>query len=147
MKLTKRLIALILCVTAVFSTTFAYAAAIGPDSSINITPYQGWTQLNTTSNSFDISSKGMASMSAETIGFSSSTEVTVAMYLERLQNGKWTTVSGMSWSDSETSEFVVVLSKTRAVVSGYNYRLRSEHSATGPNGTETDTIYSGAIYY
>lgn len=146
MKNIKRFLSLALC-CAVFlciSPAFASASPIFP---VTVTPYSTWKQLSSTSNSFDISDKGMASMSADTDGRSNSTEVTVAMYLERLQNGKWSTVSGMSWSDSTTDDFTIVISKSRAVVSGYYYRLRSEHSATGPSGTETDTVYSVTIYY
>lgn len=147
MKTFKRLFALTLSLAMVLSFSTSLASAVS-DPSITLVPYSNdRTQLRAASNTFDISDKGMASMTASTLGFSNSTEVTVAMYLERQQNGKWTTVSGMSWSDSASDDFNIDLSKTRAVVSGYHYRLRSEHSATGPNGTEYDTVYSVTLYY
>lgn len=146
MKNGKRFIVLSLCLATLFCLTPCFASAASP-TPVTITPYSEWQQLRSTSNSFDISDSGMASMTADTDGRSNSTKVTVAMYLERLQNGTWSTVSGMSWSNSTTNDLTITLSKTRAVASGYYYRLRSEHSASGPNGTEYDTVYSGTVYY
>lgn len=147
MKITNRFTALILSVILVLGISMTGASAVEASPELDITTYATWKQLSQTSNSFDISSTGVATMIADTQGRSNSTKVTVEMYLERLQNGTWTTVSGMSWSTSSTSDFYICLDKTRTVMSGYNYRLRSEHSAKGPNGTEYDTVYSGIIYY
>lgn len=145
MKIYKRILTLAMSLAIIFSISITSATA--EEYSPNISTYNDWVQLLKTTNSFDISSSGVATMVATTMGERNSTKVTLDMYLERLQNGKWTTVSGMSWSTSSTSDYYVSLDKTRSVVSGYNYRLRTEHSAKGPNGMETDTIYSGSVYY
>lgn len=148
MRISKRIISAILCCTISICLNLSFVSAEEYIPPITITPVSdNWEQMRDAYNTFDISDTGMATMSATTDGYFNSTEVTVSMYLERLQNGKWTTVSGMSWSSSKTTTSTVTLNKSRAVVSGYNYRLRSEHSATGPNGTDSTTVYSVMIYY
>lgn len=142
MKLIKKLTAVSLALCILFTLSLSAVASPNPE----ITPYS-WSQLSKTQNSFDLNTNtGETTMTAGTTGNGDSTKTTVEIYLERLHNGVWETVPGMSWSSTSSTNSVII-SKIRWVEKGYNYRLRSEHSATGANGTEYDTIYSDFEYY
>lgn len=143
MNILKKFTSFILALSIIVGvSTFATADNFGPD----ISTY-AWQQLATTSNTFTVDDDGKATIIATTGGRGNSTKITLDVYVERLNKGNWSTVSGMSWSTSSTTEIEISISKTRWMTSGYYYRLRTEHSATGPNGTETDTIYSNIYYY
>lgn len=129
-----------------FSLIIGISSMASANSSSEISTY-AWKQLATTSNTFTVDDNGKATIIGTTAGHSSSTKITLDVYVERLNKGTWSTVTGMSWSTSSTTELDISISKTRWVTSGYYYRLRTEHSATGPNGTETDTIISDIYYY
>lgn len=61
--------------------------------------------------------------------------VSITCYLERKSSsGSWGRVT--SWSASNTSAYVAMISKSVTVASGYYYRIRSTHKAS------TDTAYS-----
>ncbi len=129
-----------------FSVIIGASSIATANSNSDISTYT-WKQLASTSNTFTVDDDGKATIIGTTTGHSSSTKITLDVYVEQLNKGTWSTVSGMSWSTSTTSEMTVSISKTRWMTSGYYYRLRTEHSATGPNGTETDTIISDIYYY
>lgn len=131
-------LALLLAVSALFSC----ASAVTPDIST-----RAMEQIIRTSCGIGIADDGLATMSGSTAGDTNSTKVTVAMYLERQKTGGWSTVPGMSWTASTTTSVTIALNKSYYVDRGWNYRLRVEHSATGPNGTETRTSYSSAYEY
>lgn len=142
MNVLKKLTALVLALTVVIGVSSIATASTNSD----ISTY-AWQQLGSTSNTFTVDDDGKATIIGTTSGRGNSTKVTLDVYVERLNKGTWSTVSGMSWSSSSTSEIYLSISKTRWMTSGYYYRLRTEHSATGPNGTETDTIISDIYYY
>lgn len=143
MTVLKRVTTFVLALSIILGVS---AIATANNGDFDISPY-AWKQLAATSNTFIVDDNGKATIGGMTTGAGSSTEVTLDVYVERLNKGAWSTVSGMSWSTSSTSEIYISISKTRWMTSGYYYRLRTEHSATGPNGTETDTIISDIYYY
>lgn len=143
MNIKKRLTVFILTICVIIGIS-SMASANNGNSDIST---YAWKQLAATSNTFVVDDDGKATIIGTTSGYGSSTKITLDVYVERLNKGTWSTVSGMSWSTSSTSELDISISKTRWVTSGYYYRLRTEHSATGPYGTETDTIISDIYYY
>ena len=143
MHVLKRLTTFVLALSIIVGVS---AIATANNGALDTSTY-AWQQLAATSNTFVVDDDGKATIQATTTGHSSTTKVTLDVYVERLNKGTWSTVSGMSWSTSSTSEVTVSISKTRWMTSGYYYRLRTEHSATGRNGTETDTIISDIYYY
>lgn len=138
MKQVKQICALFLAIGMCISGASANQPIIVP---------RAWSQIAVTTYSFDLNDNGQITVFGSTTGCDDSTEVTVEVYVERQKTGGWSTVPGMSWSESTTSSNHVSISKIRWVDSGYSYRLRVEHSATGPRGTETETSYSGTYSY
>lgn len=139
MNRTKKAISFLMALVLVASATTMFASAATPV----VLNSSDWTQMLASINSFDIKG-GNAVMQATTQGTTDSTETTVDMYLEKLSGGKWIEV--LSFNES-ADDFYIDASHTRAVSKGYNYRLRTVHTATGPRGTDTNEIISPSLWY
>lgn len=99
--------------------------------------------LSSFSADLDISSGGTATCSCS--ARASGCTISVAMKLQRYQNGSWTTLK--TWSANQSSP--LSLSGTKTVASGYNYRVSATCSVYNSSGSfvESATTYSASKYY
>jgi hypothetical protein len=122
----------------------AYAKTTNSNGSGIYRPF--WTYIQTVYNWMDINSSGKATMVSDMDTYTGTvTKVKMTNYLQRYQNGSWTTVN--SWSQTTTGTYGY-WSDTYYVYSGYNYRLLTHYYAY--NGTtllESTSLTSGTVYY
>ncbi len=142
----KKLFATLLVVSAlVCSTAPAYAAkaeSVNQDAAI-VTPM--WTYINSVMNWMDIDGSGKASMYASITAYSGVTSVKITSYLQRYQNGNWTSVNSWSQTFSGTTG---TWTKEYYVYSGYNYRLLTYfYSYVGSTQVESTSLTSSIVYY
>lgn len=83
---------------------------------------------------------GKISAGGNTVGQTIVTKIAVAVRVQRLLNGSWT--SYKSWTASKTSSAYVSTSKTFTVPTGYYYRVYCTHTAvTDSSGSYTNGLY------
>jgi hypothetical protein len=140
----RRLIVLTLCLVLVISlwtplNTFASTSEAG-----SVQPY--FTYISSVKNAFDISSSGNASMSSSIVTYNGTVDqVRMNNYLQRYNNGLWTTVNNWSQTTQGTS---AAWSQSYYVSSGYSYRLRTYFYAyDGSTIIESTSATSSSIYY
>lgn len=80
-----------------------------------------FTNISVFLNDFDITSNGKAILTSS-VNARNVDECRVSMYLQRYQNGSWTTIK--HWSATESGK-LCGLGKTWYVTSGYQYRMIS----------------------
>lgn len=142
MKKIKFLFALVLS----FSMIFALPAYALGTSNIQFSP-RASSNVSSCTNSFDLNTKtGYAAYGAETAGVTNASKVTVAMVIQRRENGSWVNVSGTYMEASDKSNFVSI-ANARYVEKGYYYRLHSVHTATVGSTTSTELFDSNMVLY
>lgn len=87
---------------------------------------------------------GVVYISGETDCYSICDSVSVNIYLERLVNGSWQTVS--SRSHTSTNTHFTSYGISLAVKKGYYYRVTGSHSATKNGKTESTSSATNGIY-
>lgn len=87
---------------------------------------------------------GVVYISGETNCLSTCNSVSITIYLERLVNGSWQTVS--SRSHTSTNTYFTSYGISLAVKKGYYYRVVGSHSVTHNGITEANTTATNAIY-
>ena len=105
-----------------------------------------WTYIHTVYNWMGINDSGKATMVSDMDTYSGSvTQVRMTNYLQRYQNGSWTTVN--SWSQTTPGTYAY-WSNTYYVYQGYNYRLLTYFYAyNGSTLLESTSLTSGSVYY
>jgi len=140
----KRLICTFLCLMVLFAAP-VYAAndsiAADPDSSsIGIR----MTYISSCSANLGISSGGTATVTSSVTGVTGVTSVKIVATLQRYSGGSWSAVQ--SWTQTATGRFLSI-SKTKAVTSGYTYRVVSKVTAYNGSSSETTTVTSSQVSY
>lgn len=87
---------------------------------------------------------GVVYISGTTNCYTTCKKVSVSVYLERLVNGSWQTVS--SRSHTSTNTYFTSYGISLAVKKGYYYRVVGSHSVTHNGITEANTTATNAIY-
>ena len=87
---------------------------------------------------------GVVYISGETNCLSTCNSVSINIYLERLVNGSWQTVSSRSHTAKNT--YFTSYGISLAVRKGYYYRVTGSHSVTHNGVTESTTTATDAIY-
>lgn len=87
---------------------------------------------------------GVVYISGTTNCYTTCDKVSVSIYLERLVNGSWQTVT--SRSHTSTNTYFTSYGISLAVKKGYYYRVVGSHSVTHNGITEANTTASNAIY-
>ncbi len=87
---------------------------------------------------------GVVYMSGETNCLSVCDSVSVNLYLQRLVNGSWQTVSSRYHTSTNTHYASYGISL--AVKKGYYYRVSGSHSVTNNGVTESTSTSTGSIY-
>lgn len=87
---------------------------------------------------------GVVYVSGKTQCYENCNTVSVTIYLERLVNGAWQTVSSRSHTASNTNYTSYGISL--AVQKGYYYRVVGSHSATKNGKTESTSTVTDGIY-
>lgn len=87
---------------------------------------------------------GVVYISGQTNCLSTCKSVSVKIYLERLVNGSWQTVT--SRSHTSTNTHFTSYGISLAVKKGYYYRVTGSHSATSNGITESTSTATNAIY-
>lgn len=125
----KRIISILLSLTAIFSFGLPASAARGNNE---ISPNYLYTLSG--SSSLYISN-GTASCYSQLTGISSKTTKVVGyQYLEKKNGKKWETVSGGTWNDTSNG-FMLTLDNTKESLGSGTYRVRAVF-----------TVYSGTKY-
>lgn len=140
----KRLVVCMMVIISLFSVSVVpgFAAAIDPGESETMPCYD---YAESVAVSLDVSKGGTATATAEIAGYpGTTTKVSVYMYLERKEDGKWVTVE--SWSE-RTSSHSVTLEESVDVDSGYTYRVRTSCYAYSGTASEHITKYSQEVDY
>jgi hypothetical protein len=128
------LLVLVLAFTAVPLQAVTAQSASNP---IEIMPF--WSNINSIVPSMTISS-GTATCTVQVLGFSGTTNISVATTLQRRNtNGTWTNVR--TWNSSTANSFLT-WSGTNAATAGNTYRLRIVATVTRNGTTETATVFS-----
>lgn len=87
---------------------------------------------------------GVVYISGDTSCLSTCDKVSVNIYLERLVNGSWQTVSSRSHTAKNT--YYTSYGVSLAVRKGYYYRVTGSHSVTHNGRTESTSTATDAIY-
>lgn len=87
---------------------------------------------------------GVVYISGETYGNHTCDTISVSLYLERLVNGSWQTVSSRSHTASNT--YYTSYGIPLAVKTGYYYRVRGLHIAVKNGVTESTTTATSGLY-
>lgn len=105
-----------------------------------------FTYINYATCGMDINSSGKASMASTIVAYSGTVDqVRMNNYLQRYQDGSWTTVK--SWSQT-TEGTIGVWAKSYYVTSGYNYRQKTYfYVYDGSTVIESTSLTSGIVYY
>lgn len=108
-------------------------------------PNSRYQEIDIFKNGFDISNNGLATCKVSLESQSSDRTVKVYAYIQRYENGIWTTIKSgnASEDDGDVSIFMQLI-----VASGYDYRLKS-YAYVYQDGVwlESDTYLSAAKYY
>lgn len=168
MKLKKKLLSMILCFITCISlfSTVAFAAEEGdivdgsilthdqsakdtqpllPENSNNDSGISLYgTYLANGSVLISNEGNGVVYISGQTNCLSTCKSVSVKIYLERLVNGAWQTVTSRSHTSNNTHFASYGISL--AVKKGYYYRVVGSHSVTNNGVTESNTSSTNAIY-
>jgi hypothetical protein len=119
------------------------ALAANAATDLIVQPY--FTHINIATCGMDINSSGKASMSSTMIAYSSVDKVRLKNYLQRYDNGSWTTIKSWSQTTEGTRAF---WSKTYYVNSGYYYRLKTYfYTYNGSTIIESTSATSSNVYY
>ncbi len=87
---------------------------------------------------------GVVYIGADTDCYSTCSAVSVTLYLQRLVNGSWQTISSRSHTSHNT--FFLSYGLPLAVKTGYYYRVTASHSVTHNGVTESTTTTTNGIY-
>lgn len=87
---------------------------------------------------------GVVYIAGETYCYSSCDTIYVKIYLQRLVNGSWQTVS--SRSHTATNTYFTSYGISLAVKKGYYYRVTGVHTATKNGVTESTTTATNGLY-
>lgn len=129
--------AMTLLLAAVILCSFANTGhASGPEKSGATARGVLYTYISYTSSSIDISSSGLATVSANMGVVPGTDSVRISLYLQRYENG-W--VSVQHWSDADENVTSFELSRSAYVSSGYNYRALAYLYAYEGSSTESAT--------
>jgi len=103
-----------------------------------------YTNINAYNNSFNISSKGLATGSVD-LRTNSTDKVKVSCYLQQFKNGNWLTIDSKIATDYDGEIFTSI---EKYVVKGYSYRFKT-YAYCYSNGTliENDYWNSRTIVY
>ncbi len=140
--LTKKLVSFGICMLLLFSFSAPLLAA---NESPTLTSPIGvrYVYVNKASSTLSISSNGTASINGYVQKTPSGTSIQLTSTLQRYSSGSWATVA--SWSTTSASSSASI-SQIYTVYSG-TYRVATSYSVSGPNGTESGTVYSTTETY
>ena len=131
-KKTKRLIATILCVLLSLSLSAATLSAYAVSN------------ISTTTTGISISG-GNGTVICSVTGFQKTvTKCSIKANLQQYKNGSWVTIA--TWQQS-FNDYYGLLTGTKAITKGYDYRTQAIYTATSASLTETFTTYSGVKHY
>ncbi|MCG1024936.1 hypothetical protein [Dehalobacter sp.] len=137
--LTKKLLSLGICMLILFSfSTPLLAAEANTSSPLGV----NYVYINKASSTLSISN-GTASINGYVQKTPSGTSIQLTSTLQRYSSGSWATVA--SWSTTSASSSASI-SQIYTVYSG-TYRVATSYSVSGPNGTESGTVYSTTETY
>ncbi len=140
-KITLSLLTVLMALSILMPAT---ALAEGPTVQSDSVFSPNWTYIADIGDSLGIDSSGKAAMTSLIVAYSG-TSVSMINYLQRYENGSWTSVQGWSSSTQGTRGN---WSNTYYVYSGYNYRLLTYFYVYN-NGSllESTSITSPTKYY
>ncbi|AFM01235.1 MULTISPECIES: hypothetical protein [Desulfitobacterium] len=139
----KRIIAfalslLILCLTPIQmfaqSTSQATESEVGPM----------WTHITEFTNSFDISSSGLAQFDTSLYARSNVNKVVIEASIQQYSNGSWQTIKSWTSTSNTNSGY---LAQKWYVVSGYYYRLVSTGAVYQNDVLMEQTSFTGSSYW
>jgi len=143
--MSKKIVALLVCVVLLITTSFAVSAQTNYSSLVSdddlIQPY--WTYIESTSTVLAINS-GVASCFGSILCYDSVNKISITLYLEKkgLLGLYWSTVT--SWSQTVYDSFAY-LSKTYNLTSSGVYRVRAVYVAYSGSASESHTSYSSEV--
>lgn len=109
---------MILCSSS-FTVSFAQENGKAIESSKSNVMKPNWTEISQFSNTFDISSSGLATVESLLYAFDVD-EISIVANLQQYKNGSWSTIK--TWSKNSTDVYCGI-GETWYLVSGYPYRL------------------------
>ena len=136
-------ISLLIIISCVFISTPALAGekTINTSNIPIITPQ--YTYINSASSLLTISD-GTATIKGSVQKTPSGKNISLTCTLQKKSGSTWTNVK--SWSDSSTTDPSVYISEKYTVSKG-EYRVKTNYSVSGTNGTESGTVYSKTVEY
>lgn len=113
--------------------------------SFTVTPKARGTYLASGTGGLTLSAYRTLRMSGDTSCYQSVDKVKVTLYLQRLVNGSWITVSTLGPKTAYNSYYVST-SNTYSVAGGYYYRVYGGHSAIEGSTSEALTSFSNGFW-
>ena len=139
----KKLICVFLCLMVLLAAPVYATNDPSLDSNSTVGPLRT-TYISSCSANLSISSSGTASVQSSITGVTGVTSVKIVASLQRYSGGAWTTLQ--SWTETAAGR-TLTLYKTRAVTSGYTYRVSSKVTAYNGSYYETATVISSQVSY
>lgn len=141
-KLAYILVSLLYVCTSVLTCQVGYAAFAGGEDGDETQPRYSYTSFITAYVAEN--SDGDADCTVTVHGKSSATKISGYMYLEQYKNGQW--VQYDYWYDS-VSDSTMYMSETRAVTSGYKYRVRFSGTVYSGSNSESVSATSATVQF
>ena len=113
--------------------------------SFTVTPKARGTYLSSGTGNLRLSAYRTLSLSGSTSCYQAVDKVKVTLYLQRLVNGSWTTVSTLG-PKTAYNDYYVYNSNSYSVSGGYYYRVYGGHSAIEGSTSEALTSYSDGFW-
>lgn len=113
--------------------------------SYTVTPKARGTYLSNGTGGLTLTAYRTLYMYGDTSCYQSVDKVKVTLYLQRLENGKWTTVSTLG-PKTAYNNYYVSTNNSYSVAGGYYYRVYGGHSAIEGSKTEALTSYSSGFW-
>ncbi|MDD4753080.1 MAG: hypothetical protein PHT78_07505 [Desulfitobacteriaceae bacterium] len=116
----KKILIMCLCLALMLPVTFVYASS---DMELleNDLIQPMFTNINVFYNDFQITDRGKALLTSS-VDARNVDKITISTYLQKYQNGSWTTVK--HWTTTQSGS-LAVLGESWYVASGYQYRMVS----------------------
>jgi len=119
----------------------AFALETNQETNSEIGPL--WVSITEFTNSFEISSSGLAQFDTSLFARSNINKVVINASIQQYSNGNWQTIK--SWTSTSNSNSGY-LNQKWYVVSGYNYRLVSTGAVYQNDVLVEQTSYTGSSY-
>ncbi|MDQ7095890.1 hypothetical protein REC12_20045 [Desulfosporosinus sp. PR] len=120
------------------------AFALGTNQVTNSEKGPLWVGITEFTNSFEISSSGLAQFDTSLYARSNINKVVINASIQQYINGSWQTIK--SWSSTSYSSSGY-LNQKWYVVSGYNYRLVSTGAVYQDDALVEQASYTGSSYW